>query len=57
MMHTHVDDRVLAEMSAEDRLDRIRRILETLEARDEPRFSFYDHEHEREREQGLSSTR
>jgi regulator of sigma D len=53
MMHAHVDDRVLAEMSAEDRLDRIRRILQTLEAGDEPRFNFYDHE----REQGLSNTR
>jgi regulator of sigma D len=52
-MHSHVDDRVLAETSAEDRLDRIGRILETLEARDEPRFNFFDHEHE----QGLSNTR
>jgi hypothetical protein len=52
-MHAHVDDRVLAEMSAEGRLDRIGRIIEALEARDEPRFSFVDHEHE----QGLSNTR
>ena len=53
MMHTHVDDRVLAEMSAEERVDRIGRILQALEADDEPRFNFYDHEHP----QGLSNTR
>ena len=53
MMHAHVDDRALAEMSAEDRLDRIGRILEALEAIDEPRFNFFEHEHE----QGLSNTR
>ena len=53
MMHTHGDDRVSTEMSAEDRLDRIRRILQTLEAGDEPRFSFYDHQHP----QGLSNAR
>jgi len=52
-MHAHVDDRVLAEMSTEDRLDRLGRILEALEARGEPRFSFVDHEHK----QGLSNTR
>jgi hypothetical protein len=57
MMHAHVDDRVLAEMSAEDRLDRIGRILEALEARDEPRFNFFEHEHEHEHEQRLSDTR
>jgi hypothetical protein len=52
MMHTHVDDRVAAETSAEDRFDRIRRILQALEAGDEPRFNFYNHEHP----QGLSNT-
>lgn len=44
MIHSHVDDRVLAKICAEDRLDRLCRILETLEAGDEPRFSFYEHE-------------
>ena len=53
MMHVHVDDGVSAEMSAEDRLDRIGRILQALEDDDGPRFNFYDHE----REQGLSNTR
>ena len=53
MMHTHVDDRVLAEMSAEERVDRIGRILQALEADDEPRFNFYEHEYP----QGLSNTR
>jgi len=53
MKHTHVDDRILAEMSEEDRLDRMCRILEALEAGDEPRFNFYSHRCE----QGLSTTR
>ena len=57
MMHTHVDDRVLAEMSAEERADRIGRILQALEAGDEPRFSFYEHQHKNEHPQGFSNTR
>ena len=51
MMHSR-RDWVLAEMSAEDRFDRIRRILQTLDAGDEPRFNFYDHQHP----QGLSNS-
>ena len=53
MWRTHVDDRVLAEMEEEDRLQRLRQILQILEAGDEPRFNFYDHEHAL----GLSDTR
>ncbi len=55
MLHTHVDDRVLAEMSEADRLDRLCRILQTLEASDEPRFNFYYHE--QVHEQGFSNPR
>jgi len=55
MMRTHVDDRVLAEMSAEERVDRIGRILLALESDDQPRFNFL--EHEREQTSGQSSTR
>jgi len=52
-MHTHIDDRESAEMSAEERVDRIGRILQALEAADEPRFNFYEHEYL----QSLRSTR
>lgn len=51
-MHTHVDDRVVAEMSEAERVDRVIRILQVLEADDEPRFNFYEHEHL----QGLSDS-
>lgn len=44
-MRTHVDDRILAETNEWERLDRIDRILQALEAGDGPRFSFYTHEH------------
>jgi len=53
MMRTHVDDRELAEMSAEERVDRIGRILQVLEADGEPRFNFYEHECP----QGIQGTR
>ena len=45
MMRTHVVDRVLAEMTAEERVDRIGQILQALETDHEPRFNFYEHEH------------
>ena len=45
MMRTHVDDRVLLEMSETPRPDRLLRILEILEAGDRPRFDFYAHQH------------
>jgi len=51
MMRTHVDDRVLAEMSAEERVDRIGRILLALESDDQPRFNFIEHEREHTWEQ------
>jgi len=50
-MRTHIDDRALAEMSTEERVDRIGRILQALESDDEPRFNFYQHEYP----QGLRS--
>ncbi len=52
MFHTHVDDRILAELSEADRLDRLGRILQDLEARDGPRFSFYYHEQAHEQRLG-----
>lgn len=55
MIHTHVDDRMLTEISEADRLDRLGRILQALEARDGPRFNFYYHE--QAHEQRLSSVR
>jgi hypothetical protein len=45
MMRTHVDDWVLVEMGETAHLDRLRRILEILEAADRPRFDFYAHQH------------
>lgn len=48
MMRMHVNDRILAEANERDRLDRIGRILQVLEAGDGPRFSFYAHEHRAE---------
>ena len=56
MMRTHVDNRILAEANERDRLDRIYRILEVLEAGDRPRFNFYAHQHRAdEREVGAGS--
>jgi hypothetical protein len=48
MVRTHVDHRILEEMSETARLDRLRRILEALEADDRPHFDFYAHEHPEE---------
>jgi hypothetical protein len=45
MKHTHVDNRLLAEMNETARLDRLRHILEILEAEDAPHFDFYAHRH------------
>ncbi len=45
MRHTHVDDRLLADMNEAARLDRLRHILEILEAKDAPHFNFYSHQH------------
>ncbi len=45
MMGAYVDQRMLVQVSEKDRLARIRRVLEVLEAGDEPRFNFYDYEH------------
>ncbi len=45
MKRTHVDDRLLVEMNEAARLDRLRHILEILEAEDAPHFDFYAHRH------------
>jgi len=42
---THADNRILEEMNERDRLERLRGILEILEADDRPHFDFYTHEH------------
>ena len=43
MKHTHVDNRLLVQMNEAARLDRLRHILEILEADGGPRFNFYEH--------------
>ena len=48
MMQTQVDRRTLVEMSQTARLDRLRPILEVLEAEDRPHFDFCAHEHPEE---------
>lgn len=53
MMRTQVDNQILVEMSEMAHLDRLRRILEILEAGDRPRFDFYAHEHPEEGRGGV----
>jgi hypothetical protein len=45
IMRTHADDRILVAMNEAAHLDRLRHILEIMEAGDEPPFQFYAHEH------------
>lgn len=42
---THADNRTREEMNERDRLERLRGILEILEADGRPHFDFYAHEH------------
>ena len=51
MMRTHTDHRTQEEMNVMARLDRLRHVLEILEACDEPPFNFYAHEHPEDRQQ------
>ena len=44
-MRTHADHRIQEEMNEMARLDRLRHIVEILEAGDKPPFDFYAHEH------------
>ena len=48
MKHTHVDNRLLADMNEAARLDRLRHILEILESEVGPHFDFYAHRHPEE---------
>ncbi len=48
MKQAHADHRLLADMNEADRLDRLRHILEILEAEDSPHFNFYAHRHPEE---------
>ncbi len=51
MMRTHTNDRAQGEMNEMARLDRLRHVLEILEAGDKPPFDFYAHEHPEDRQQ------
>ena len=53
MMRAHADHRTHKELNEMARLDRLRHILEIVEAGDEPPFDFYAHEHQKT---GNSST-